>query len=100
MPDFRESKLWDKELEQDLPDCRLNYTNRDKAVVKRGRMEMDTVYCAMCSTASGLVPVHCPHVYFVCDICFFERMLGVDPPGTVQVSEQQMAALARDSGRT
>jgi len=83
--DFRESFFWDKTLEEGLPDCRLSYSNRDKKVVRRGRMEMDVVFCVSCGEESGLVPVHCPHVFFVCDSCF-ARMENIPPPGTVQVA--------------
>lgn len=87
MPDFRESLFWDKELETELPDCRLSYSNREKRVVRRGRMEMDVVFCVSCGEASGLVPVHCPHVWYQCDLCF-AKMLGAPPPGAAQVPDE------------
>lgn len=88
--DFRESIFWDKELEvvgERLPDCRLNYSNRERRTVRRGLMEMDVVFCATCFKESGLVPVHCPHVWMICDECF-ARTLGTTPPGAAQVPEE------------
>lgn len=88
MPDFRESLFWDKELETELPDCRLSYSNRERRTVTRGRMQMDVVFCSTCHKENGLVPVHCPHVFFICDSCFYNTVLGVAPPGAAQVSEE------------
>lgn len=87
MPDFRESLFWDKELETELPDCRLSYSNREKRTVTRGRMQMDVVFCSTCHKENGLVPVHCPHVWFQCDDCF-AKMLGALPSGAAQVPEE------------
>lgn len=94
MSDFRESQYWDKMLEGELPDCRLSYSERGKAQVHRGRMEMDTVFCAQCHEPKGLVPVHCPHIFFICDDCFC-KMQGISPPGTVEVSEEQARKMGR-----
>ena len=84
MPDFRESRFWDKELERkdSLPDTRLRYTDREMVQVRLGRMEMDVVYCGTCAKPSGLVPVHCAFVYFMCDACFVAGHVPL--PGTMQ----------------
>lgn len=87
MGDFRESLFWDKALEGDLPDCRLRYPSRERLTTVRGQMEMDVVFCATCGEPKGLVPVHCPHVYFLCDNCF-NKMNGTPPPGTARVPDE------------
>lgn len=94
MPDFRESLNWDKQLEEGLPDCRLSYSNRESKTRKRARMEMDVVFCGTCGKESGLVPVHTPHVYFLCDDCF-AKMLGVPPPGMAQVPDEVVQGWSR-----
>lgn len=84
MTDYRESLYWDKQLEGGLPDCRLKFGEREKIQRVLGRMQMDVVFCAgPCGKECGLVPVHCPHVYFLCDDCF-AKMNGLPPPGMVE----------------
>jgi hypothetical protein len=85
MPDFSLSRYWDRQMEGPLPDCRLSYSNRERRTQRRGRMEMDVVFCGTCGQESGLVPVHCPHVYFLCDVCF-AKMQGIPPPGMTMVT--------------
>lgn len=84
MTDFRNSLYWDRQLEGGLPDCRLKFGEREKVRRRLGRMEMDVVYCAgPCGKEQGLVPIHCPHVFFICDACF-ALANNLPPPGTVE----------------
>ena len=92
MPDMRESLYWDKALEADLPDTRLRYGEREKLQRRLGRMEMDVVFCATCGGQFGLVPVHCPHCYFICDSCFLTAN-NIAPPGTRQLTAEEERAM-------
>jgi hypothetical protein len=90
MPDMRESLFWDKALETELPDTRVRYGEREKTQFRLGRMEMDLVFCGgPCGRKMGAVPVHCPHVFFLCDDCFL-KMGNVPPPGTAQVPDEEV----------
>lgn len=83
MPDLRQSHWWDKELETDLPDCRVSYAQRERKIVHRGRMAFEMVYCANCGKESGLVTAEwTAHVFFVCDDCVLRQ--GT-PPGCSEV---------------
>ena len=65
---LRESKNWDKQLEQGLPDCRLR--NPDRKTVYRGQMEYEFVYCANCGHEGALVTANwATHVFYICDPC-------------------------------
>ena len=80
MGDLRLSRLWDREIEGDLPDCRVRYSAREPVMFRR--IPMEKVYCANCGTESGYATVFTPHVFFVCDKCCG---IAGDPPGTVKV---------------
>ena len=67
--DIRLSNLWDRQIENDLPDCRLKNGDRDKSLVFLGRTPMALVYCADCGKPSGAATMFTPHVFFVCDSC-------------------------------
>jgi hypothetical protein len=89
--DFRESRFWDKELERKeaLPDSRLRFSDREKKQRRLGNMEMDVVFCAgPCAREMGLVPVHCPFAFFICDDCFMLAN-NIPPPGTAQMTPEQ-----------
>jgi hypothetical protein len=95
MPDMRESLFWDKTLETDLPDSRLRFGDREKHQFKLGRMEMDLVYCSgPCARPMGAVPVHCPHVFFICDDCFLAAN-NIAPPGTRQLTPEEERDMIR-----
>lgn len=86
MPDLRNSRFWDKQLEGGLPDCRLSPTMRERSIVMRGRMAWETIFCANCGAAWGLVTAEwSAHVFCICDPCF--EKLG-PPPGSVQVPDE------------
>lgn len=87
MTDLRNSLYWDKQLEQDLPDCRLAPGTRGRKLVMRGRMPMEVVFCAQCHHEKGLVTADwTAHVFFLCDDCFY-KMNHIAPPGTAQVPD-------------
>jgi hypothetical protein len=44
----------------------------DRKIVMRGRMPMEMVYCAQCHEARGLVTCGTPHIFFICDLCYFK----------------------------
>jgi hypothetical protein len=82
MGDLRFSRVWDRQLESDLPDCRLSYSER--TTVMRGNLPMQMVYCANCGIPHGLATMETTHVFFVCDPCF--NRLGAIP-GAVQIPD-------------
>lgn len=84
MPDIRHSRMWDRQLEEGLPDCRTRYGERE--TVMHGRTPMEIVYCAQCHEARGMVFVNTPHVFFICDDCYFKSG-ETTPPGTVWIGE-------------
>lgn len=88
MVDFvRESRWWDKSLESDLPDCRVRSEYRERKLQVRGRMQMETVYCANCFKESGLVTANwTPHVFFICDPCV--GRIG-KPPGVTEIDPSE-----------
>jgi hypothetical protein len=64
--ELRDSRNWDRALEQELPDCRL----RAKPTIVRARMLWERVFCANCGTDGGLVTAEwSPHVFYVCNDC-------------------------------
>jgi hypothetical protein len=77
-------RMWDRQLEDGLPDCRLRNGREGKRVM-RAHMWWDPVYCANCGELKGLVTSgFTPHIFFLCDPC-----AGVNgpPPGCVEVPE-------------
>lgn len=85
MPDLRNSRYWDKQLEGGLPECRLSLSNRERSLVHRARMVWETVYCANCGEPDGLVTAEwSAHVFCLCNKCFAK--FGVIE-GTVQVPD-------------
>lgn len=82
MIDRRLENQWDREFEQGLPDSRT----KDRKTVFRARMQWEAVYCANCGKLHGLVtPEFTPHIFFVCDICFY-KMNKIAPPGMTEGS--------------
>ncbi len=83
MSDLRLSRFWDRQLEGGLPDCRVRRSDRERAIVNRGRMAFEKVYCANCHKEAGLVTAEwTAHVFFICDDC--ARTGG--PPGCIEVT--------------
>jgi hypothetical protein len=84
--DLRDSRYWDRQLESGLPDSRLSYSNREKAMVVRGRMVLEKVFCANCGAeGGGVTPEFAAHVFYVCEPCALR--LG-PPPGCVEVQPE------------
>ena len=76
--DLQRSRLWDRQIEGDLPDCRLKYENRQDDVVVRGRIVFERVYCANCGNPGGAVTAgHTTFAFYLCDGC--AEMLGGAP---------------------
>jgi hypothetical protein len=75
---------WERQFEMGLPDCRMSYLERDQHRVyfKHIGQAWDIVYCASCHTAQMATPPDCPHVFFLCDKCFYEKG---PPPDCIQV---------------
>ena len=81
LPESRNSRFWDKQLEDGLPDSRL----RAKPTIVRGRMLWEKVYCANCGCDGGLVTAEwSPHVFYQCQQC--ADKLGA-PPGLKEAPE-------------
>lgn len=85
--DVRLSKLWDREVEQGLPDCRIKESERE-VVALNGRIPVHAVYCANCGGLHGYATVWTPYIFFVCDPC--ARGYG-KPPGLTEITKKQMA---------
>jgi hypothetical protein len=83
MPDWRLSRYWDREIESDLPDCRVRYSDREQVVHRR--LPMEFVYCANCGVKAGMATTWTPHVFFICDACF-SKAGGQDPAGTIRIA--------------
>ncbi len=70
MSDLRLGRNWDRQLEDNLPDCRVSYGERDRTVFMRGRMAMEMVFCAQCHQPKGAVTADwTAFVFFICDEC-------------------------------
>ena len=82
MIDRRLERMWDRQLEEGLPDCRLR-NGREGDRVQRAHMWWDRVYCASCGALKGLVTSDwTPHIFYLCDPCVAK--LG-PPPGAVEI---------------
>jgi hypothetical protein len=83
---LRDGKYWDKQLEKDLPDCRLSHGTRSRKLVQRGRMTFEVAYCANCGKEDGLITADwSAHVFLICNDCV--TIMGV-PPGVAQVPDE------------
>ena len=82
MSDLRLSRVWDREIESGLPDCRVRYSDRNPVTYRQ--MPMDKVYCANCHRLQGMATIWTPHVFFICDACFIKSG-GKAPEGTIEV---------------
>lgn len=87
MIDPRQSRGWNREIEQDLPDCRVRYSDRNPVFLRGTRLAVDPVYCADCGTLSGYATVHTPHIFFICDACV--GLKGAPP--LPELTKKQMA---------
>lgn len=82
------SRFWNREFEQGLPDSRLSRGRRDTTLRIRGVL-YERVFCADCGTPSGAVTAEMlPHVFFLCDACALKGVPATAvevpaPPGTV-----------------
>jgi len=66
---LRDSRHWDREFEQGLPDCRLAL-RRDSTVIHIGRARLERVFCANCGAPGGGVTAEwAAHVFYLCDPC-------------------------------
>jgi hypothetical protein len=77
---------WDRQLEEGYPDCRVKPIERDRSRIAIGRMIWDKVFCGSCGAECGATPPDNPHVFFMCDGCFFGIGGGETPPGTKVVA--------------
>lgn len=78
---------WDRQLEGDLPDSRLRGPRRRATTVMRGGMKYETCFCANCGASGGLITADwSPHVFFICDDCFFA---GKGPVDKVMVADEK-----------
>lgn len=83
---------WEREFESTpdsgrLPDCRLKFLDRDNDLVRIGGIVYERVYCADCGEPKMGVTPGVPHVFFLCDDCYYVKRCGVPPPGAVQIPE-------------
>jgi hypothetical protein len=75
------SRYWDRELEEGLPDSRLRMRG---TVMHKGQL-MERCFCANCGGPGGLVTAEAfPHVFYICDECVANN--GA-PPGCIEVPE-------------
>ena len=82
----RNSRLWDRQLEEGLPDCRVAEQNRDKNKIIRGRMAFDPVYCGCCSKPSNYMALdNTTFAFFLCDECAEKNV----PQGAVEIATPQ-----------
>ena len=83
-------KNWDRQLEDGLPDSRLNGMNRVNTTVIHARQEWELVFCASCGKAGGAVTADwTPHVFYLCDVCALKHG-KMAPPGTKEISEDEV----------
>ena len=86
MTALRDSRHWDRQLEDGLPDSRLSGMAREHKTVRVGRMLWEKVFCSNCGCDGGAVtPEFAAHVFYVCDDC--NNRLG-PPAGCVEVFQQ------------
>jgi hypothetical protein len=72
-----EKDNWDRQLEEGLPDCRLQSTARRRTQVLHANMWMEKVFCANCGCDGGLVTAGwAEHVFYLCDPCAGVRFVG------------------------
>ena len=83
MSDPRDTRYWDRQFEDGLPDSRLPINKRDQNTVSRGGKLWDKIFCANCGEKGGLVTSGSPHVFYICTSCSL-KMIGA-PPGTIEV---------------
>jgi len=89
---LRDSVVWDRQLEEGLPDSRLSGMAREKTIVRLGQMEFERVFCASCGCSGGAVSAQwTPHIFYVCQEC--HDKMG-PPPGAIEVSEAQVREVA------
>lgn len=82
---LRDSRWWDRQLEEGLPDCRLSGTARDNDTVVHAGMLWERVYCANCGHNGRLVTADfAAHIFYICEPCFAQ--LG-PPPGAIEAGE-------------
>ena len=87
---LRDSKLWDRQLEEELPDCRLTGMARERKSINVGRMALEQVFCANCGGDQGFVFKEAtPFIYALCDHCVTK--MGA-PAGAVRLSEDDEKA--------
>jgi hypothetical protein len=87
MVDRRLERMWDRQLEEGLPDCRLR-SGRETKRVQRAHMWWDQVFCASCGMLKGLVTSDwTPHIFYICDPCVAK--LG-PPAGAVEAADVPM----------
>jgi hypothetical protein len=66
---------WEREFEKNgsyaLPDCRVNYLERDahRVFLPKLGQGWDTVFCSSCHEPKMAVAPDCPHVFFICQTC-------------------------------
>ena len=84
------SRLWDRQLQGDLPDCRLRYQDRQDDIVMRGQMPWSRVYCGNCSAAGGLVTeATVAFAFYLCNVC---AARNGPPPGCHEVDVPSIGA--------
>lgn len=83
MPDLRNSKLWDRQLEGGLPDCRA----KDGPTIVRARMAWRMVFCANCHEPGGYATEHVIHMFYLCDKCA-PKHGDLDSLGLVEVPDE------------
>lgn len=88
MGDLRLSKVWDREVEKELPDCRLRFSDRETVFLHGTNLLVQAVYCANCGSMQGYATVHTPHIFCVCDDCAAQNG---KPPGLQELTKKQMA---------
>lgn len=90
---LRDSRDWNRDFEQGLPDSRLGGMARERNRISFRGQWWERVYCANCGADGGALTADwSPFMFYLCNDCAEK---GGDPPGSVRVSDEDEKALRR-----
>ena len=91
----RNSRLWDKQLEEGLPDCRVTEHRRDEHKIIKGSNAFDLIFCGSCSKPSDFMATNdTTFAFYLCNDCASKMapQNAVEiptPPGVIPASALQ-----------
>jgi hypothetical protein len=89
---LRNSKYWDRQFEEELPECRLSEMEAERQSVTIQGVRWTPIFCASCAKRSGLVTLDgTAFTYYLCDVCNDKFN---PPPGVIQIPEEAAGVLA------